>query len=108
MEPAFPVVVRGLSLTGFIVVLFFLTAKVIRSYRYYSWGQKFLAGGLIGTLLYVADALREAIAIDTPWRLRLIPLFFGLVCLVFYIAEPDTLARKRWGKDPLKDKEDEL
>lgn len=104
----FGVFVRQIAVVIVVLTIIFIALRVIRSRKHYSWGQKFLAGGVLGTLLYIADGLREAISIDLEWRWRLVPLFFGLVCYACYITEPSALARKRWGKDPLKDKDDTL
>lgn len=84
-----------IALTLLVAVVMFV--QTLRAWKHLSIGQKLWATGSFCLIIYVCDAAREAVAVDFPFRWRLVFWTFGVVAYFAYYLEPTRSKMRRFG-----------
>lgn len=89
----FRLVLIGLTL----IVGLLMLIQTVRAWKHLAIGQKLWATGSFCLIIYVCDAAREAVAVDFPFRWRLVAWTFGVVAYFAYYLEPKRSKMRRFG-----------
>lgn len=100
--------IRATVNLGLVVVTLYLIWQVLWFRKTYSAGQMLFISGVTFMLIYVVDAVREAVSIDLEFKWRVIPFVLGTLCLIGYMVEPQARKQKRFGNpDPFMPAKDQ-